>query len=275
MYPERLLKFKLPWKRFGFIILLMATIFLIPFFSKALAQTSCLEITPSGTIDLGTVTVGNYSYITFTLKNTCAGNLTGSVSAVPPWSILIGVDYYLGENQTKEVTVRFAPDSAQVFNGTLNFTETVDLSIPKVFFSPGGAHTFIGTVTTKISGSTSVDVTGTGLFEPPTVINLSSFTAKAKGKRVVLKWRTETEIENLGFNILRAETEDGEYVKINKELIPAKGNSIHGSDYIFIDKNVNPEKTFYYKLEDIDMNGKQTLNGPVPGLKRSKAGTFR
>ena len=36
----------------------------------------------------------------------------------------------------------------------------------------------------------------------PTVIELSSFTAKASNGRVKLEWVTETEIDNAGFNIM-------------------------------------------------------------------------
>ena len=96
----------------------------------------------------------------------------------------------------------------------------------------------------------------------PTLITLSYFNAKPSGKKVFLVWETKSEIDNLGFNIYRSETEDGEYVKINKKLIPAKGNGIKGASYKLSDKNVKPGRTYYYKLEDIDRNGTNTLHGP-------------
>ena len=66
----------------------------------------------------------------------------------------------------------------------------------------------------------------------------------------------------MGFNILRSESENGEYVKINKKLIPAKGSATGGKKYKFRDKNVESGKTYYYKLEDINRNGTSTLHGP-------------
>jgi len=96
-----------------------------------------------------------------------------------------------------------------------------------------------------------------------TQIELSSFTAKPANGSVTLNWATETEIDNVGFNILRATAEDGVYVKINAELIPAQGGAAQGAAYQFVDTNVRNRKTYYYKLEDIDLNGTATAHGPV------------
>jgi hypothetical protein len=97
----------------------------------------------------------------------------------------------------------------------------------------------------------------------PTVIDLSSFTASPKINKVVLQWSTESENDNAGFNIYRATVEDGEYLKINGSLISAQGSPTQGASYAFVDREVKNRKTYYYKLEDIDLNGMSTLHGPV------------
>ena len=103
---------------------------------------------------------------------------------------------------------------------------------------------------------------------PPTVINLSSFTATPKAGKVILQWNTESETDNAGFNIYRSESENGEYIKINDSLIPAQGSSTQGASYEFIDTDVKNRKTYYYKLEDIDLNGVSTFHGPVSATPR-------
>ena len=115
----------------------------------------------------------------------------------------------------------------------------------------GNGDVFISKLDSNLSG------------EPPTAITLSSFTAKAKGKKVILNWATGTEINNVGFNILRSESENGEYVKINEKIIKAKGSSTHGAVYKFKDTSVEPGKTYWYKLEDIDSTTGSTQHGPV------------
>jgi len=96
-----------------------------------------------------------------------------------------------------------------------------------------------------------------------TLINLSSFTATPSNRAVILNWATASEIDNAGFNIYRAESEDGEYIKINSSLIPAEGSPTQGAMYQFIDEGVKNRTTYYYKLEDIDLNGTSTMHGPV------------
>jgi len=104
--------------------------------------------------------------------------------------------------------------------------------------------------------------------EPQTYIALSSFIVTPSHKEVAISWSTESEIDNAGFNIYRAEAEDGEYVQINDALIPAEGSSIQGAAYQFNDENVKNRKTYYYKLEDIDLNGVSTMHGPVSAVPR-------
>ncbi|MEI6126897.1 MAG: hypothetical protein WCQ99_10150 [Pseudomonadota bacterium] len=102
----------------------------------------------------------------------------------------------------------------------------------------------------------------------PTVIALASFTAAPGSKAVALTWKTEAEIDNAGFNIYRSDEGTGKYIKINEALIAAEGSATQGSTYNFTDSNVQNRKTYSYKLEDIDLNGRSTLHGPVSATPR-------
>ena len=104
--------------------------------------------------------------------------------------------------------------------------------------------------------------------QAPTVVTLAGFKAKAGKGQVVITWLTESEIDNAGFNLYRSSTEDGEYIKIDTALIPAKGSSTQGANYEFIDNDVKNRKIYYYKLEDIDLNGTSTMHGPVSATPR-------
>jgi hypothetical protein len=109
----------------------------------------------------------------------------------------------------------------------------------------------------------------------PTLIDLSSFTAIPSDRKVILEWTTESEIDNAGFNLYRAESEDGEYVRINISLIPAEGSATQGVSYQFVDEGVKNRTTYYYKLEDIDLNGKSTMHGPASATPRAVYRTAR
>ena len=118
------------------------------------------------------------------------------------------------------------------------------------------------TSTTQVTTSLTIQPTTT-TTAPPTVIELSSFSASPRAGKIILNWSTESEIENAGFNIYRAEKKDGAYIKLNDSLVPAEGISTEGASYEFIDTNVQNRKIYYYKLEDIDISGTSTMHGPV------------
>jgi hypothetical protein len=102
----------------------------------------------------------------------------------------------------------------------------------------------------------------------PTVIDLVYFTAYSSDKMAILEWVTASEIDNAGFNLYRSEEEDGVYVKINRALIPSEGSPTEGMLYQFADEDVKNLKTYYYKLEDIDIYGKSALHGPVSAMPK-------
>ena len=109
---------------------------------------------------------------------------------------------------------------------------------------------------------------------PTTVIALSSFTVKASNGRAKLAWGTESEIDNAGFNIWRADAADGEYVKLNDEIIPAKGSETNGAKYFYTDHTAKNRKTYFYKLQDIDVYGTSTFHGPVSATPKFLLGIF-
>ena len=90
----------------------------------------------------------------------------------------------------------------------------------------------------------------------------------------IITWSTETERDNVGFNVYRAvraenisceEIDLNEYVQINDELIPARGTTETGHDYSFEDKNTEKGKRYCYRLEDIERSGKGEKHEPIEG----------
>lgn len=102
----------------------------------------------------------------------------------------------------------------------------------------------------------------------PTLINLSSFSARPGNGNVTLFWETESEIENAGFNIYRSESEDGDYEQINSSLVPAEGTATEGAVYELFDEDVENRTKYWYMLEDIDLNGVSAIHGPVSSTPR-------
>ncbi len=97
-----------------------------------------------------------------------------------------------------------------------------------------------------------------------TAVDLASFTAEVAGPAIELKWQTVSEVDNLGFNLYRAESAGGPYTRLNAALIPGQlpGSPIGGT-YNFLDTTALRGVTYYYWLEDVDLYGNTGLYGPV------------
>ena len=149
--------------------------------------------------------------------------------------------------------------------GGYRYSACLDGTWEKIYYSAPGQPTSRVTGTWDVVCDTTTTTTTTA---PATLINLSSFTATPKFSKVIIHWSTEAETDNAGFNLYRSETENGQYIKINTSLIPAQGSSTQGASYEFIDSGVKNRKTYYYKLEDIGLNGNSTMHGPVSATPR-------
>jgi hypothetical protein len=72
--------------------------------------------------------------------------------------------------------------------------------------------------------------------------------------------RVEVACINASFNLYRADSPDGDFVKINEPLLVAQGNG-SGDSYSFFDAAGSGD--YAYLLEDIDTSGVATRRPPV------------
>jgi hypothetical protein len=85
------------------------------------------------------------------------------------------------------------------------------------------------------------------------ILLISFGTYKLLNPSVRIEWTTESEVDTLGFNLLREELSDpGNGMQINPQLILAQGSPISGTSYQFMDRDVQPGKSYSYHLIEID-----------------------
>ena len=99
------------------------------------------------------------------------------------------------------------------------------------------------------------------ISDTPLPVELSLFTAEYIYSSVLLKWRTETEVNNYGFSIER---------KVNGEnwqsiaFVQGYGNSNSPKEYSYIDMDIFAGgTTFQYRLKQIDNDGFYTYSEQV------------
>jgi hypothetical protein len=97
-----------------------------------------------------------------------------------------------------------------------------------------------------------------GASDNPLPVELIAFSAIIKDGAVLLNWRTESEVNNYGFEVERKNPplnplRGGDFEKIG--FVEGHGNSNSPKEYNFIDSEVNSAGTYSYRLKQIDNDG--------------------
>jgi len=88
----------------------------------------------------------------------------------------------------------------------------------------------------------------------PLPVELSSFSASVKGSRVLLEWKTETEINDLGFNIERSSAVTKTRWK-TIGFVKGNGNSNSTKYYHYTDTGIDKPGVYNYRLKQINNDG--------------------
>ena len=99
-------------------------------------------------------------------------------------------------------------------------------------------------------------------------VTLSSFRAEQTGDGVLLKWTTESEVDNAGFYIYRSLIKDGEFKLVNPTMIKGSGTTGERNEYTWTDTSAKPNTVYYYRIEDVSQAGvrKQLATVRLRGL---------
>ncbi|MCY4553983.1 MAG: lamin tail domain-containing protein [Candidatus Poribacteria bacterium] len=93
----------------------------------------------------------------------------------------------------------------------------------------------------------------------PLPVSLSKFRPeRLDDGTIVVRWITESELNNAGFNILRSEKRDGEFTKLNTKLIAGQGTTSERTTYTYPDTSAKPNVVYYYQIQDVSLEGQVT-----------------
>lgn len=151
------------------------------------------------------------------------------------------------------------PPNNQAVNGASPQTVTSGPFTP----SQPGTYCFRFEFThTNANYSSGVTFSTTGecvTYSRATAVTLSSLKASllpSTGRsEISIAWATGSEVNTAGFNLYRSENSQGPYVRINSDLIPASNDAVAGGKYEYVDSGVMTGHTYYYQLEDVELNG--------------------
>lgn len=90
-----------------------------------------------------------------------------------------------------------------------------------------------------------------------TAVDVATFAARAATGRIELGWRTRSETEVLGYNVLRFGS--GRAMQVNGGLIRAKATGrARGAAYRLVDGHVRPGVSYTYRLQVVALDGSRS-----------------
>ncbi len=105
----------------------------------------------------------------------------------------------------------------------------------------------------------------------PLAVTMESMSAAQTSKGVQLRWTTASEVDTVGFRLLRQTADARKSAPvIVADMIPSAGNSLGGASYGFLDNNKEAWRATRYYIEDIDIHGKVTRHGPIDVIRGSR-----
>jgi hypothetical protein len=94
----------------------------------------------------------------------------------------------------------------------------------------------------------------------PLAVTVASFAARPVAHGVLLRWRTGTEADLLGFHVYRSQGHS--WRRITHSLVAAKG-SVSGASYRFLDRTARRGVSYRYRLQAVNRDGTASWFGPV------------
>ena len=143
-------------------------------------------------------------------------------------------------------------------------------SIWEPISSSSGPTASWGTYFTKLAQEVQSFSTFSILTTTIIPVTLTSFKGKVENNDAVLTWGTATESNNSGFEVEKSM--DGNHFT-SMAFVKGAGNSSAQNAYSFIDKNFT--KTAYYRLNQLDFDGKSTFSTIVSLQKEDKNTTMK
>ena len=122
-----------------------------------------------------------------------------------------------------------------------------------------------GSATLQVTAAKNQEIellTGSG-NDPALPVTLSHFSATMTAENYVqLTWVSQTETNALGYNVFRSDSDNLDSAMQISPLIAATNTSF-AQTYVYVDKELMENGTYYYWLQNVDMDGTFAFHGPV------------
>ncbi len=98
----------------------------------------------------------------------------------------------------------------------------------------------------------------------PATVALATAGAEHKEEHVQVQWKTQTELDVVGFNVVTSTERKGTYMQVNRKMVPAeKPGQAHRGSYAWAHTNIKPGAKIFYKVEVLGRDGAFEWSKPM------------
>ncbi len=193
------------------------------------------------------------------------------VTQIDPPDLMLVNDLDLRVTGNSTTYYPWTLDPANVANAALRSTDNFRDNVEQVLIDNPGSGTYTITVNHKgtlTNGPQAFSLLMSGAYysDNSLPVQLSSFSALQQADRVKLYWVSESEENNLGYEIYKAASEGPWQLLADyrtHDQLEGAGNTSAKSEYSFEDTDVLPGESYRYRLADVDYSGTRTFHPAV------------
>lgn len=177
-------------------------------------------------------------------------NTNETLPALSPITVTWDVANTNGDSvKTYFVKILLSVDGGQTFSDTLAINTPNDGS--QIVILPD-IQTSTARIKVEAIGNIFFDISDVNFtIDEQVPVELTSFTAENSTEGIILRWKTATETNNLGFSLEKS-FNNSQFVEI--KFIEGKGTTTNQNLYSFLDRELKVG-TVYYRLKQIDFDG--------------------
>jgi hypothetical protein len=89
--------------------------------------------------------------------------------------------------------------------------------------------------------------------------------------KITLQWQIDSAEDNYGFYLMRSESENGPWTRVNEAIIPGVGTTSDIHRFSYEDTGLVRGREYWYDLYEVSMSGQEVLKGTLQAHCRTTA----
>jgi hypothetical protein len=206
-----------------------------------------------GIYDANNITLwspGTFQNLNYVINNDVTPPQLLSATMINSTTIILNFSEQLDSSTAQNINNYSITNGIGISNAELSITQVTLKTSSEI----SGTYTVTVNNVTDIAGNI-IDPNHNSVSNHLLPVELNSFTAVVKNNQVILKWITETEANNYGFEVERCAQSAERQAWNMIGFVAGNGNSNSQKEYFFNDENPTGGSKYQYRLKQVDNDG--------------------